>query len=180
MRSSALICWCSRFCATAGTAAASTASASVDRRRFMCMPSLNTLLRRDDEVPPSILGPGIFAVAHVKRELLSVTYCTDPIRRYTQRRQIGLHRDRASLAERQVVLSRSPLVAVSLDGDSPRRKFLEHPGVGLRDHPTGLVEFGAVEREEHWLERRVAVEVVQRLVGDRLVGQRLSDRRFVL
>src|SRR5688500_2948237 len=118
----------------------------------MCMPSLNTLLRRDDEVAPSILGPGIFAVAHIEREFLSVTYCTDPIRRYTQRRQIRLHRDRAALAKRQVVLGRSALVAVAFDRDSPRRVLLEHSGIGLRDGPAALVQFGTVDREEHRFE----------------------------
>ena len=40
--------------------------------------------------------------------------------------QVGLHRHRAPLAERQVVFGRAALVAVALDGDHPRRILLQH------------------------------------------------------
>src|SRR4029079_11181402 len=144
MRSSALICWCSRFCATAGAATASTASASVDRTRFLCMPSLNTLLRRDDEVTTSILGPCVLGVSHVERELLPVTYNTDPLRRNTERRQICLDRYSTTFAKGEVVLGRSTLVAVPLDGDSPCRELLEHLSVGRRNGAARLVQFSTV------------------------------------
>src|SRR5262245_2961345 len=147
--------------------------------RVVCMPYLNTLLRRDDEMPASIPGPRLFRMAHVERELLPVTYSTNPIRRYPQRREIGFHRDRAPLAESEVVLGGSSLVAMAFDGDPPRRVLLQHRRVLRRDCPGGVVQLGTVERKEHRLQRRVTVEVVERLIEDRVVGKRLSYRSRV-
>src|SRR4029078_5259718 len=180
MRSSALICWCSRFCATAGAATASTASASVDRTRFMCMPSLKSLLRRDNEMTTSILRPCVLGVGHVERGLLPVTYNSDPFRRNSERRHVGLHRDSPTFAESEVVLGRSPLVAMPFNGDSPRSVLLEDLRIGRRDRATRLVQFRTVEPEEHGLQRGVPVEVVERFVRARIVGFPCRDRYFVL
>jgi hypothetical protein len=52
---------------------------------------------------------------------------------------------------------------------------IPHVGICRRYCPAGLVQFGAVEREEHRLERGIAVEIVERFVRYRVVGERLSD-----
>src|SRR4030095_12329013 len=69
---------------------------------------------------------------------------------------------------------------MSLDRDSPRPVLLEHGGVRRGDRSSSVVQLGAVEWEEHGLQRRIAVEVVERPVHDRIVRQaRLSQRRVL-
>ena len=71
----------------------------------------------------------------------------------------SLRRERPALPAK-VVFCRAALVAVPLDRDLHRRILLQHSGVGLQDLLAGGIDIRAIEREEHRLERGVAIQIV--------------------
>src|SRR6478752_4318413 len=117
MRMSAIICRCSLSAAESGVTAApaSMTPAAIEKtvRVFM------VLLRSDDEVRSPIFHVRRFVVACIERELLPVTDGLQPIGRDAERHEVSPRGDRAALAQGQIVLGGSPLIAVSFDGHGP-------------------------------------------------------------
>ena len=71
----------------------------------------------------AVLRPRALRRARIERKLLAVAHRAHAVGRDAERDQIVVRRQRAPLAERQVVFGRAALVAVALDRDLPRRYF---------------------------------------------------------
>src|SRR5262249_59096080 len=129
MRTSAINCCSARLWANTGDADMTSAPAASDPTIFFMASSL----RRDHEMRAAVLRPGRFIVPRVERELLAVAHGPDAIARNAERDEVRLHRYRPPLAERQVVLGRAALVAMSLDRNHPRRIFAQRRRIALYD-----------------------------------------------
>src|SRR5262245_6430612 len=163
---SAIICSCSRFAAPSGVTAATSAIAtrSVVSRRMLPYSTIEgPLLRSDDEVRAPVLRPRRLIVPRVEWEFLAVADRLYTIRGNPKRQEICARRNRAALAECEVVFRSAALVAVAFDRDLPRGVPFQHFRVGLQHLLPRGIDLVRIEREEHGLERRIPVEVVQRL-----------------
>ena len=67
----------------------------------------------------------------------------------------------ASLTQSQIVLGGSALVAMSLDGNDPRRIPTQHVHVLVENHPTFGVDLRAVVAKKHRPERRFSIELLK-------------------
>src|SRR5262249_29450249 len=94
------------------------------RRRRIRVRGLATLLGRDHEVSAPVLRPAGLARFGADGTLLAVRDRLDPRAIDPQRGEIVLRGVGAPLPEREVVLVRAALVAMSLDQDLHRRKLL--------------------------------------------------------
>ena len=72
-------------------------------------------------MPPAVPRPARLALLRAERALLAVTDRVDPVGRNAEVREVAADAQSAPLAEREVVLVRPALVAVSLDLDRERR-----------------------------------------------------------
>src|SRR5258705_314324 len=144
--------------------AAATASATIDSVINLFITSFSRrvrvsggphvrLFRCDHEMRAPVLRPGGLSVTRVERKFLAVADRPEPVGRDTQRDEIGLDRDGAEFAEREVVLRGAAFVTVSLDGNDPRRIFLHYVAVGRHDRTAGIVQVRSVESEVRWPEQ---------------------------
>ncbi len=83
-------------------------------------PHTPILLCGDHEMRAPVLRPGRVVVTGIERELLAVADRAHLVGGNAQRDQVVLRRQRAPLAQREVVLGGAALVAVALDRDLPR------------------------------------------------------------
>src|SRR5687767_15068286 len=107
MRSSAAICRCSRFCAWAGRAArpAMTATIAV----------LLISVRCNHKMAPPVPRHRLIRLPGIERELLAVADRANAIGGNAERDEECFHRQRAPLAQSEVVLRRAALIAMAFD-----------------------------------------------------------------
>src|SRR6476660_10083732 len=130
---SAISCSCSRLAAPSGVVEATSADtrSTIVTRRILRSPA-GSLLAGHYEVRPAVLRPGALVVAGIEGELLAVAHRLDAVGGDAERQQVRACRAGPSLAQRQIVFRRAPLVAVSFDRDLPRHVFLQDVGVCLQ------------------------------------------------
>src|SRR5712692_2347691 len=148
------------------------AASVVRRRRYSTRPddgapeARRTLLRLDQEVSVTVLGPAGLVVVGADRPLLAVGDDAHAALRHPLADQIVHGRLGPALAERDVVLIGAPLVAVALDEH-------EHAGVALQPGRVGVERLGVGGPDLVLVE--VEVDVLQ--VGRRPEGAGLRPRR---
>src|SRR5262245_58508268 len=134
-------------------------------------------LPRHREVRAAVLLPALLGRLGADRDFLAVGDGLEPLGRHSQRDDVVVGGTRAPLAEREVVLDRSALVAVALDPDDQEVEFLERRGVLLQRGAVGVADVRLVEFEVHLsqepglldllgahrLETRVLVDLRRRL-----------------
>src|SRR3954469_2808829 len=123
---------------------------------------------------PPVLRECPLIVTRLERELLPVTDDAEAVGGDAERDEICARRDGAPFTQRQIVLGRAALVAVTFDGDGPGRVALQRRRVGVQHRLRVAGELAAVVLEEDRLQRRVAIEVVNRGRRDRVVPDRLG------
>src|SRR6266542_6823488 len=106
----------------------------------------------------AILGPGVFRVIRIERELLAVAHGAEPFGGDAERYQISARRQRTPLAQGEVVLRGAALIAVAFDRHDPGAVLLQDLGVGRERLLTFGGNLGAVEIEEDRLQRRRLVD----------------------
>ena len=121
----------------------------------------------------AVPAPRAFLMRRIEREFAAVAHRAQPVGVEAERDQIRARRDGAALAKSQIVLRRSALVAVTFDRDHPRRVFLQHCGIRLQRRAARVADVRAVVIEEHRLQRRVAVQIVERTCRHIVARQRL-------
>ena len=132
-----------------------------------------------NEVVPAVLLPGLFVMARRAGMLLAVADRRDPIGRNAQIGQVLPRGLGAPLSQRQVVLARAALVAVSLDADPLIRVLLHLIEERLEDGSDLREQLGAVvlevDADRHQLRRRRGRQHGRRRrwrLGDDLDGRR--------
>src|SRR5258706_1943155 len=106
-------------------------------------------LRGDDEVRATVFRERGLVIPGIERELLAVADRAQAIGGDAQRHEIGARRDRAALAQCQIVLGRPALIAVTFDRYGPAWVLLQKRRVLVQRLLAGAVQFTAVELEEH-------------------------------
>src|SRR5215471_13529486 len=119
-------------------------------------------LRGNDEMCPAVLRVRRLVVSGIEGELLPVADDAQAVAGDAERDEIRTRRCGAPLAQRQIVLGGPAFIAVSFDRDGPAGVALEHAGV-LVEHALPIAtEVAAIELEKDRLQRRVAIEIVER------------------
>src|SRR5690242_13500260 len=103
------------FAAPGAAAAKATAAANASPERTRRAAAARSSLTRVLDVRTAVLRPGGLVVAHRDRLLLAVARGLDAPVLHAQHGHDLLHRLRAALAQREVVLAAAALVAVALD-----------------------------------------------------------------
>src|SRR5688572_18869305 len=143
-------------------------------------------IRCNHKMTATVLRHRFLGLARIERKLLAVADRANPIAGDSERDEKRLHGKGASFAKREVVLSRTALVAVSLDRNHPARIRLQDFGIGRGGLAPRLIQFGAVDSEKDRLQRRVAIQIVERAHPGGVVreswlrryGQILGDPRW--
>ena len=104
-----------------------------------------------------------FVVSRIEREFLAVADGPQPVGRNAQRHQIGARGNRAAFAQCQIVLGACRVRRSGLRS-SPSRwgTASARAAFSVSTACAAAVDLVAVVLEEHRLERRVAVEIVER------------------
>src|SRR6266545_2426305 len=100
-----------------------------------------------------VLGERRFVVARVEREFLAVADDAQPVGRNSLSDEIRARRHRPALAQRQIVLGGSTLVAMSFDRYRPAGIALQQRRVLVERFLAGRADVASVEFVEHWFER---------------------------
>src|SRR5262245_19500690 len=115
----------------------------------------HTLLRSlRMELGAAVLRPRRFGLRAIDRALFAVGDGLDPLLADTERHQIAPRGTSAALAERDVVLARPAVVAVSFEDEIPVRMLLHDHGHVLQRDPGVRSDPMLVVREVDRLERR--------------------------
>src|SRR5688572_27096852 len=101
----------------------------------------------------AVLRPRALVLSRIERKLLPVADGPQPVGGDPERDEIGTGGDGAPLAQCQIVLGRSALVAVAFDCQHPGPVLLQYAGVLVECRLGGRAELGAVVLEEYWLQR---------------------------
>src|SRR5262245_6876542 len=171
MRSSAISCGCSLLAAETG-AARPISRTAVTMASSFCVIAYS--LRGDDEMRPAVLRERHLRMARIERELFAIAHRAQALRADPERHQIRTRVDRAPFAQCQIVLGGPALVAMALDRDGPGAVALQYDRVLVEDLLRRSRQLVAVVLEEHRLERRVLVQILQRRRRDGVVAHRFG------
>src|SRR6202035_128684 len=116
----------------------------------------------NDVVAP-VLRPGGFVVPWVSRLFLVQANRFHPVRRNPQEPEPLPHRISTTLAEGEVVLASTTLVAIAFDAHRANRVIHQVATMGFNDRDVGVVDHGAVVFEIHTSMRQYSVGVDQRI-----------------
>src|SRR5262249_44872364 len=149
------------------------------RRRRCTISASCDSLRGDDEMRAPVLRVRALVVTGIERKLLAVADRAQAIAWNSQRDEIRAGGGGAPLAQRQIVLGRAALVAVSLDRDGPGWIALQDARILIERLLAVRTEVAAVELVEHRPQRRIPIQIVERRRRDGVVRHRLrrDDRR---
>src|SRR5690348_6268914 len=109
----------------------------------------NDVRRQVRELVVPVLGPGLLVVPRVHRPLFAERHHVDPAGVDPVRHQVGLRGRRPAVAEGQVVLLGTPLVAVPGDPDPHRGVGLENRNLLIEERLVRRPDLVPVEIEVH-------------------------------